>query len=201
MDVRGSRWARLSSCAILLVCLAGAATAFAQGLNTATLTGTVVDNVGVVPGATVTATNTATGAVRSGVTNAQGAFRLVALAPGTWAVKVNMEGFKGIDTNVTLNAGENRDLNKLTLSAGGVTETVNVTAEVTPVQTTSSALQKNLTSDLLTTVQVKGRDIFGMLKILPGVVDAQGTPRLHELGLGPLSEHQRRQLAQQEHDD
>ena len=175
MDVRGSRWARLSSCAILLVCLAGAATAFAQGLNTATLTGTVVDNVGVVPGATVTATNTATGAVRSATTNEQGIFRLVALAPGTWAVKVNMEGFKGIDTNVTLNAGENRDLNKLTLSAGGVTETVNVTAEVTPVQTTSSALQKNLTSDLLTTVQVKGRDIFGMLKILPGVVDAQGT--------------------------
>src|SRR5689334_16631779 len=65
MDVRGSRWARLSSCAILLLCLAGATTAFAQGLQTATLSGTVVDNVGVVPGATVTATNAATGAVRS----------------------------------------------------------------------------------------------------------------------------------------
>ena len=61
MDVRGSRWARLVvSCAALLICLAGAATAFAQGQNSATLTGTVVDNVGVVPGATVTVTNTAT---------------------------------------------------------------------------------------------------------------------------------------------
>ncbi len=174
MDVRGSRQARLVRCAIVtLLCLAGAATAFAQGLNTATLSGTVVDNVGVVPGATVTATSAATGAVRSSVTNSQGVFRLVSLAPGTWAIKVSMEGFKGIDTSVPLNAGEARDLGKLTLSAGGVSETVNVTAEVTPVQTTSSALQKSLTSDLLTTVQVKGRDIFGMLKILPGVVDSQ----------------------------
>ena len=74
--------------------------------------------------------------------------------------------------NVLLNAGETRDLGKLTLQAGGRTETVNVTAEVTPVQTTSSALQKNLSSDLLTSVQVKGRDVFGMLKILPGVADA-----------------------------
>ena len=28
-----------------------------------------------------------------------------------------------------------------------------------------------MTSDQITTIQVKGRDIFGMMKILPGVVD------------------------------
>ena len=96
--------------------------------------------------------------------------------PGRYAVKVNMEGFKQIDmADLPLSAGEVRDLGRLTLSAGGVTETVNVTAEVTPVQTTSSALQKNLSGDLLTSVQVKGRDIFGMLKILPGVLDSKAS--------------------------
>ena len=64
-----------------------------------------------------------------------------------------------------------RELGRLTLAAGGMTETVNVTAEVTPVQTASSALTKNITGDTLVSVQVKGRDIFGMMKILPGVVD------------------------------
>ncbi len=158
------------------ICLAGAAPAFAQGLQTATVTGTVVDNVGVVPGATVTVTGGATGLVRTAVTSAQGEFRLTALPPGRYALKVNMEGFKQIDiANLNLLAGEVRNLNKLTLTAGGVSETVNVTAEVTPVQTSSSALQKSLSGDLLTSVQVKGRDIFGMLKILPGVVDAQGS--------------------------
>ena len=59
----------------------------------------------------------------------------------------------------------------MTLTAGGVTESVTITAEVTPVQTATSQLTKNITSDTLVSVQVKGRDIFGMMKILPGVVD------------------------------
>ena len=60
---------------------------------------------------------------------------------------------------------------RLTLTAGGVAESVTITAEVTPVQTATSQLTKNITSDTLVSVQVKGRDIFGMMKILPGVVD------------------------------
>jgi len=173
MDVRASRWARLFACAFLMICLAGASNAFAQGAQTATLTGAVADNVGVVPGATVTVTNLNNNAVNTATTNDQGSFRLVSLQPGRYTVKVTMQGFKQVDiAEFNLSAGEVRDLKTLTLAAGGVTETVNVTAEVTPVQTTSSALQKNLTSDLLTSVQIKGRDIFGMLKILPGVIDA-----------------------------
>ena len=64
MDVRRSRRARLFVCAVLLMCPAGAASAFAQQ-GQATLTGTVVDNAGVVPGATITITNAATAAVRT----------------------------------------------------------------------------------------------------------------------------------------
>jgi hypothetical protein len=168
----------LGRAAILSVCLAGATTAFAQGQQTATLTGTVVDNVGVIPGATVTATNNNTGVSQSAATNGEGQFRLVSLSPGPYTLRVNMDGFRQIEiANLQLSAGEVRNLTNenLTLTAGGVTETVNVTAEVTPVQTTSSALQKNLTSDLLTSVQVKGRDIFGLLKILPGVVDSRAS--------------------------
>ena len=175
MDVRATLRARLFSCAVLMLSLGFAVSAFAQGAQSATLTGTIVDNVGVVPGATITVTNPATGLVRTGVTDAQGQFRITPLPPGQYQVKINMEGFKQIDSNVPLQTGEARDLGKLTLAVGGRTETVNVTAEVTPVQTSSSALQKNLSGDLLTSVQVKGRDIFGMLKILPGVIDSSSS--------------------------
>jgi len=151
--------------------LACANAAFAQA--TATLMGTVVDNVGIVPGATVTVVNTANAAERTAVSNEQGVFRFPSLPPGRYKVKVNMQGFKQIDIpDLPVLSGETRDLGKLTLAAGTIAETVNVTADVTPVQTSSSALQKNLSADLLTQVQVKGRDIFGMLKILPGVADA-----------------------------
>ena len=69
------------------------------------------------------------------------------------------------------------------------------------MQTTNSNLQRTVTGDQLTAIQVKGRDIFGMMKILPGIVDTTAQPRLRAVELGPRPQHQRRQLAEQEHDD
>ena len=156
---------------LILILLAGAAPAFAQ-TGSAVLTGTVVDNVGVVPGATITATQVETNVPRSATTNEQGVFRIPSLQPGRYTVKVEMDGFRPIAMPAfNLLAGEIRDLQRLTLTAGGVAESVTITAEVTPVQTATSQLTKNITSDTLVSVQVKGRDIFGMMKILPGVVD------------------------------
>ncbi len=40
------------------------------------------------------------------------------------------------------------------------------------MQTANSALTRNITGDTLVSVQVKGRDVFGMMKILPGVMDS-----------------------------
>src|SRR4030095_14167985 len=158
--------------AVVVILLAGAMSAFAQTTGSATLTGTVVDNVGVVPGATVTATQVSTTVPRTVTTNEQGEFRIPSLPPGRYTVKVEMDGFKPINMPAfNLLGNEIRGLGKLTLTAGGISESVTITAEVTPVQTATSALTKNITSDTLVSVQVKGRDIFGMMKILPGVVD------------------------------
>jgi hypothetical protein len=160
----------LSFVVVLLVLSCG--TASGQGQGTGILTGTVTDNAGVIPGATVTAIDATTGLVRSAACNDQGIFRVPSLPPGRYAVRVEVDGFKQITINdVVLLSGETRDLGKLALQVGVRTETVTVTAESTPVQTADSTLQRNLTGDQLTMIQVKGRDIFGMMKILPGVVD------------------------------
>ena len=83
-----------------------------------------------------------------------------------------MEGFRQITLNeVMVISGETRDLGRLVLEVGTLAEAVTVTAEVTPVNTTTGSLQRNMTGDQLTMIQVKGRDIFGMMKILPGVSD------------------------------
>jgi hypothetical protein len=170
MRIVRCRWAR--PFVVVLFCLAGAALPSAQSQGNAILQGTVADNAGVVPGATVTATDPTTGLVRTASSNDQGIFRLLSLPPGRYNLRVEMEGFKQITMNdVALLSGETRDLGKLTLEVGVRTESVTVTAEVTPVQTAASTLQRNLTGDQLTMIQVKGRDIFGMMKILPGVVD------------------------------
>ena len=159
------------ACLVAVVVLAGATPAFAQG-QSGILTGTITDNAGVVPGATIVAIDPTTGLSRSAVSSERGVFRLLSMPPGRYSVRVQMEGFRQITLNdVMLLSGETRDLGRLILEVGTLAEAVTVSAEVTPVNTTTGSLQRNMTGDQLTMIQVKGRDIFGMMKILPGVVD------------------------------
>jgi Carboxypeptidase regulatory-like domain len=172
MDGRLRSGTRLFACVLaVLLFVAGATGAFAQGQN-GIFTGTVTDNDGVVPGAMVVATDPATGLARSAISNEQGVFRILSLPAGRYSVRVEMEGFKQINlSDVMLLSGETRDLGRLVLQVGALSEALTVTAEVTPVNTTTGSLQRNITGDQLTMIQVKGRDIFGMMKILPGISD------------------------------
>src|SRR5438067_1658940 len=74
------------------LCLAAAGSLFAQA--TANISGRVVDQAGaVLPGVTVTVTNTATGAVRESITNEEGLYSVPALNPGTYNVRAELTGF------------------------------------------------------------------------------------------------------------
>src|SRR5713101_1140181 len=133
-----------------MLSLAFAVNAFAQGAGNSTITGTVVDNTGVVPGALVTLTEAATNVVRTNPTNETGVFRFAALRRGQYSLKVELQGFKPVTVDTfNVDAGAIRDLGKLTLAAGNLTETVDVKAEVTPVQVSSSARQSSVTADQL----------------------------------------------------
>ena len=74
----------------------GTTHAYGQGGSTKTaLAGTVTDAAGgVIPGATVTVKNNDTGVTSNTVTNAEGAFAVPALDPGTYTVTVSLSGFK-----------------------------------------------------------------------------------------------------------
>ena len=154
-----------------LICLSATSSAFAQG--TGTLTGTVVDSSGsAVPGATVTATEAETTAVRTTVSNETGLFRIAALNPGRYTLKIELASFRPVTVEeINLSSAEIRDLGKLTLQVGNLTETVSVTSEVTPVQVADSARRKTVTGDDLKNIQMKGRDIYNLLAVLPGVQD------------------------------
>jgi len=123
---------------VVLMCCGGAYPAAAQQ-QTGTLTGTVVDDSGgVVPGATAIATETATGVKRTAFANEQGVFRMAALPPGQYSLRVELSGFRPVDMKeITLLSSEVRDLGKLVVAVGTQTEAVTVTAEVTQVQFTN----------------------------------------------------------------
>ena len=157
---------------VVLLCLAAATSAFAQG-GTGTLTGTVVDGTGAaLPGATVNATEANTGSVRTAVSDESGLFRMAALNPGRYAITIEIANFRTLNVaDIDLASAEIRDLGKLSLELGGITDSVSITSEVTPVQVADSSRRSTLTMNDIANIQTKGRDIFGLLAILPGVQD------------------------------
>src|SRR5688572_22382186 len=157
---------------LALACLCPAATAFAQS-GTGTIAGTVVDGTGAaLPGATVNVTEAATGSVRTVTTDDAGLFRFAALNPGRYSLVVELTSFRTLNVaDINLLSTEVRDLGKLGLQLGGMTETVTITSEITPVQVADSARRSTLTLDDIASIPTKGRDIFGMLGTLPGVQD------------------------------
>ena len=137
------------------------------------LQGTVVDPANaVVPNAQVKVVGAETGTTRSTITETTGLFRFLDLEPGTYSITVTATGFKGYQqTSIILAANETRDIGKVGLSIGSAGETVTVTAEAVAIQLASSEKSSLVDGSQLSNVTLRGRDIFGYLKLLPGVVD------------------------------
>jgi hypothetical protein len=88
-----------------MVCLLGAAPAFAQGTS-ATLTGIVQDKDGNVSGATVVLKNLSTGETSPPqVTNQSGVYSFPGLTPGTYRVTITMTGFKTVEVETASRVG------------------------------------------------------------------------------------------------
>ncbi|MDI3254736.1 MAG: TonB-dependent receptor [Bacillota bacterium] len=126
----------------LLFCfLAWAAAAMAQTAGEGAIRGTVTDPSGaVVAGATVTATNTASGTQYTRTTSSDGLYVISPVVPGAYSVSVSAAGFQSYkQENLTVNALTVTPLN-ITLSVGSQTQQVTVTAAPPALQTTTATL-------------------------------------------------------------
>src|SRR5665647_1616764 len=110
--------------ALLAVVVTWAGTAGAQTL-TGTIAGKVTDEQGgVLPGVAVTLTGKM--GAKTQVTDAKGEFRFLALDPGTYSVKAELQGFRAKErADLDVATGRTVDV-PLALGVGGVTETVEV---------------------------------------------------------------------------
>ena len=153
----------------ILIALVTSSAALAQTI-TGSISGIVTDaNGGVILGATVTLTSEKTGQTRSATTNSEGRFNLAALQPGSYAVKVEQQGFQTYEQRgVILSANENLALGDLKLQPGQVSETVSVMSEGAIVERESSDLTARLTADQINLIATKGRDVTSLLRLLPG---------------------------------
>ncbi|HKX00335.1 MAG TPA: carboxypeptidase-like regulatory domain-containing protein [Bryobacteraceae bacterium] len=166
---------RLTPVLILIACLGIAAPAgFGQSIF-GTLTGIVSDSSqAVVPGATVTVKNDASGDIRKTQTNADGYFTVASLPAGNYTVSVEASGFiKWERTGIEFTGADKRNLNDIVLQIGTTSEKVEVVSsveQITPVD--SGEKSAVLTTKQLQDFSVVGRSAAEFIKVLPGMAIA-----------------------------
>src|SRR5438034_1911618 len=146
---------------------------FGQTSN-ATVGGTVSDATGaLIPGVTVTATNTATGIITTVVTNERGAYQFASLQTGSYKLSAELAGFQTQSyNNVTLGISQQVRLN-FTLPVGSVAQAVEVTATAdTLIATTSSSIGNVLAENQVRDLPLGGRNVMDLLRTTGGVSNA-----------------------------
>src|SRR5690349_14288052 len=154
-------------------CVSLSTEVFSQSSN-ATLSGTVSDAAkALIPGVTITATNTATGVVSNALTNETGTYNIASLLPGVYTVTAELPGFQTRNfTDVRLgNAAQVRLNFTLEVASLNTTVEVSVSADRLLLESTSSVgtvLPEAAVRDL-PVVGVMGNDALGLVRTLPGL--------------------------------
>src|SRR5689334_14393943 len=100
-------FSRLRRFVSLLILTAGAAVICLAQAPVGSLTGVAHDSTGaVMPGVNIVVTNKDTGLERRMVTSAEGIFSAASLPAGNYTLKATANGFRALDANATVQAGQ-----------------------------------------------------------------------------------------------
>src|ERR1700730_360989 len=172
-----SRLARFSTLAIailvLLQCIAGRA--FAQR-TTASVAGSIVDNSGAsIPGAHVIVRNLSTGVERTVSSNDLGYYVVSSLPAGPYSLAVSKAGFQTETVpQLTLEVDQNATIN-ISMKVGAITETVNVTADASAIDTRTATLSTIINQRQITDLPLNGRNVLQLMQLTPGTLQGSGT--------------------------
>ena len=156
MQRRQSLFAFVMSCAFVLVAVSQS---LAQ-INTATLSGAITDQQGLaVHGARITAKNEATGAERSATADEAGHYTIVGLVPGVYKFRVdggsNFAPYEKPSVQVLVGT---ETIVNATLVLGTQTQTVTVTTESAPIETTRSESAQTVEQLQIDNLPINGRN-------------------------------------------
>jgi Carboxypeptidase regulatory-like domain len=150
--------------------LTAAASFSGYSQSTTLLRGTVSDpQGGVITDAKVTLSNAGTGFTRSVFTDARGEYQFVQLTPGTYNIVVEAPGFAPVtrtDVQLLVNTPTSLDLR---MELGATTETVNVAADVSMVNTVDASLGNAFSELQVRELPLETRNVVQLLSLQPGV--------------------------------
>jgi hypothetical protein len=140
---------------------------------TGSITGYVRDKSGaVLPNATVTATQTATGYTRTISADASGQYSILALPPGRYRLTASVPSFQqGVVDNVVLNVNDALHFD-FDLQVGSVNESISVDANALQVQTVATSTGTTIDSPQILAMPLNGRSYIDLLTLQAGVSPA-----------------------------
>ena len=143
---------------------------WAQAISTSQIRGTITDESGAaVAGAEVKLTQTATSAVRTVISGADGSYSLPALPVGSYQLEVTRQGFaKYIQTGIVLQVGVNPTID-VTLKVGAMTQEVVVEAQAAMVETQSTGVGQVVAPQQVQDLPLNGRQLTDLLTLTGGV--------------------------------
>lgn len=144
----------------------------------ATVQGTATDqSEAVLPGVTVTATDTNSGRQYVAITNSAGVYRLPTVQPGTYTITAELTGFGRVSVpNVELLVGQNLTL-PFEMGLASVAEQVTVTAEAPLIDLTSSENSGNVDRLQMEELPILGRNWMELSMQVKGVYSNDTTER------------------------
>jgi hypothetical protein len=144
----------------------------AQAQTTATIEGVISDvQGGVIQGATVVITNTATTIARTVSTDAGGRYQVGQLIPGPYTISAESTGFKKtVLSGITLMIAQTLDENLTEQIADAAGEVINVTAEPLTTDTESSSAGEVIDNAKVEELPLANRQFYELAQIAPGVL-------------------------------
>src|SRR5579863_4971663 len=140
---------------------------------TGSISGYVRDKSGaVLPNASVTAEQPATGYKRTVTSDAAGQYSILALPPGHYSLSATAPNFeRAVIANIDLKVNDELHFD-LVLQVGGVSQTVSVEADALQVQTASTQLGTTIESNQIEAMPLNGRSYLDLLSLQAGVSPA-----------------------------
>src|SRR5262245_12977045 len=153
-------------------------------------TGVVLDPSGaVIPGATVVVKNERTGEERSVTSSAEGRYIVANLRPSVYTIRATFGQLAPLEfSGLQVVAGQEFPLD-LSLNAAGVTETVQVTANVGQVDLSSARIGVNVSEREINELPVNGRQMSQLMLQAPGSQNA-GTGTWNDVRFGGRANNQ-----------
>ena len=166
---------RLRLSALLAVAALTASIAFGQAISQ--ISGTAHDTSGAaLPGVEITATALDTGTRRTTTTDDNGAYTLPNLPPGPYRLEATRTGFRTfVQTGIELQVDSNPVI-PVTLGVGDVTQTVEIQANATLVETQKLGVGTVMENERILDLPLNGRTPTDLIALTPGAVQTGTSP-------------------------